>query len=193
MGEYTGIGINLNTFGSLFLIAALLAAAFFVFAKVRSAYRVHGRLSRAIAILQVAYFCLYAIASYAFLDSRPSQVSTDGLLFPLALVFMTIGFLLVVFSMPFLGQRSFGREVGSLRISGLYRYSRNPQLVGGFFSIVGYAMLWPSWKGALWASLWLVIAYLMVRGEEEHLEKVFGAEYRNYCAQTPRYLGLPKR
>jgi len=33
----------------------------------------------------------------------------------------------------------------------------------------------------------------MVRGEEEHLEMIFGDEYRKYCGQTPRYLGLPKR
>jgi protein-S-isoprenylcysteine O-methyltransferase Ste14 len=187
------MGIALNTFSSLLLLAALLAAAFLVFAKVRSDYQAHGRLSRLSAILQVAYFCAYALASYAFLDSRLSQVNTVGWIFPLALVLMIIGFLLVVFSMPFLGQRSFGREVGSLRTRGLYRYSRNPQLIGGFFFIVGYAMLWPSWKGALWASLWLVISHLMVRGEEAHLEKVFGDEYRNYCVHTPRYLGLPKK
>src|SRR5512136_692502 len=112
--------VALNTFGSLLLLAALLAAAIVVFAQVRSNYRAHNRLSRPVAILQVVYFCVYALASYAFLDSRLSQVNTVGLLFPLALVLMTAGFLLVVFSMPFLGQRSFGREVGSLRTSGLY-------------------------------------------------------------------------
>jgi protein-S-isoprenylcysteine O-methyltransferase Ste14 len=187
------LGEPLNVFGSLLLLGALLAAAFFVFARVRSDYQTHGRLSRLISILQVAYFCMYALASYAFLDSRLSHVNTAGLMFPLGLILMLIGFLLVVFSMPFLGQQSFGREVGSLWTSGLYRYSRNPQLVGGFFFIVGYAALWPSWKGALWASLWLVITHLMVRGEETHLENVFGDEYRNYCARTPRYLGLPKK
>jgi protein-S-isoprenylcysteine O-methyltransferase Ste14 len=187
------MGIALNTFDSLLVLAALLAAAFFVFAKVRSNYQAHGRLSRLSAILQIAYFCVYALASYAFLDSRLSQVNTGGLIFPFALILMIIGFLLVVFSMPFLGKRSFGQEVGSLRTSGLYRYSRNPQLVGGFFFIVGYAMLWLSWNGVLWASLWLLITHLMVRGEEAHLEKVFGDEYRNYCVHTPRYLGLPKK
>jgi len=187
------IGVTLNAFGSLLLLAALLGAAFFVFARVRSDYRALGRLSRPIAILQVAYFCVYALASYAFLDSRMSQVNTNGVLFPLALVLMMIGFLLVVFSMPFLGRRSFGQEVGSLRTGGLYRYSRNPQLVGGFLFIVGFAMLWPSWQGALWACLWLVIAHWMVRGEETHLQNVFGDAYRDYCACTPRYLGLPKK
>lgn len=182
-----------NTVGALLLLAALLAAAFLVFGRVRSDYQTLGRLSRPVAILQVAYFCAYALASYAFLDSRLSQISTAGLLFPLALVLMIIGLLLVAFSMPFLGQRSFGREVGGLRTGGLYRYSRDPQLVGGFLFIAGYALLWPSWRGALWAALWLVIAHLMVRGEEAHLEAVFGDEYRDYCRRTPRYLGLPKK
>jgi protein-S-isoprenylcysteine O-methyltransferase Ste14 len=184
--------VALNMFGGFLLLAALLAGAFFVFARVRSDYRVHGKLSRPIAILQVGFFCAYALSSYAFLDSRLSHVSTAGLLFPIALVLMIIGFLIVVLSMPFLGQRSFGREVGRLRTIGLYQYSRNPQLVGSFFFIAGYAMLWPSWMGALWASLWLVITHLMVKGEEEHLKKVFGGEYRDYCQRTPRYLGLPK-
>lgn len=183
--------IALNTFGTLLLLAALLAAAIFVFARVSSDYRAHGRLTRPIAVLQVTYFCAYSLASYAFLDSRLSQIKVGGLLL-LALTLMVIGFLLVLFSMPFLGQRSFGREIGSLRTTGLYRFSRNPQLVGGFLFIVGYALLWPSWQGASWASLWVVIAHLMVRGEEAHLEAVFGDEYRDYCMRTRRYLGLPK-
>ena len=183
----------MDELGSLLLLAVLLASAFFVFARVRSDYRSLGRLSRPIAILQVTYFCAYALSSYVFLDSGLSHINTGGLLFPFALVLMIWGSLLVVFSMPFLGRRSFGREVGSLRMSGLYQYSRNPQLVGGFLFIVGYAMLWPSWQGALWAGLWLVIAHLMARGEEAHLESVFGDEYREYCLRTPRYLGLPKK
>lgn len=134
----------MNAFGSLLLLAALLAAAFFVFARARRDYRSHGRLPRPVAILQTGYFCVYAFASYLFLDARLSQVDTGGFRFPLALVLMALGFLPAVLSMPFLGRRSFGREVGRLRASGLYRYNRNPQLVGGFLFVVGYAMLWPS-------------------------------------------------
>ena len=186
------MGVPLSVIVSVLHISALLAAAFYVFARVKSDYLSRGKLSRPSALLQVVYFCIYALSSYAFLDSRLSHISAVGLFFLVALILMMIGFLIIVFSMPFLGQRSFGREVGSLRTSGLYKYSRNPQLVGGFFFIVGYALLWPSWKGGAWASLWLVISYLMVRGEEAHLENVFGEEYRNYCVRTPRYLGLPK-
>jgi protein-S-isoprenylcysteine O-methyltransferase Ste14 len=185
--------ITFPAYVNLLLLAALLAAAFYVFARVRADYRTCGRLTRPVAILQVTYFCVYALCSYIFLDSRLSHIRTDGALFALALILMAIGFLLVLISMPFLGRRSFGYEVGGLRTSGLYRFSRNPQLVGGFFFIIGYVMLWPSWQGAVWASLWLPIMHLMVRGEEEHLEHVFGSQYRDYCTRTPRYLGIPSK
>ena len=183
----------LNVFGNLLLLAVLLVAAFFVFNKVKSDYQLYGNLSRPVAVLQTSYFCLYALCSYVFLDSRFSHISVKGFFFFLAIVLMVLGSLMVAFSMPFLGRRSFGMGIGGLRSSGLYQYSRNPQLVGGFIFIAGYAMLWPSWTGALWASMWLIIAHLMVRGEETHLTRVFGDKYKDYCAQTPRYLGLPKK
>lgn len=187
------MGVTLNVFGSLLLFAALVAVAFFVFARVKKDYQAHGKLSRPIAILQFSFFCVYGLSSYAFLDGRFSHVNTSGLLFPAALILMTIGFLLVLFSMPFLGQQSFGSEVNNLRTGGLYQYSRNPQLVGSFIFIVGYALLWPSWTGALWAAAWLVIMHLMVQSEEAHLEHIFGDAYRDFCVRTPRYLGLPKK
>lgn len=184
---------HLNALAILLLLAALLVAASFVFARVRSDYRAYGRLSPPVATLQTGFFFVYALSSYIFLDSRLSQINTRGLIFPLALLLMLAGFLIVLFSMPFLGCHSFGMEAGSLRTTGLYRYSRNPQLTGGFLFAAGYAMLWPSWQGALWAALWLVIAHWMVGAEEMHLESLFGQEYRDYCARTPRYLGFPRK
>jgi protein-S-isoprenylcysteine O-methyltransferase Ste14 len=176
-----------------FLLAAmLLVGAFFVFRRVRSDYRSLGRLSRPVAVLQFGFFCAYATSSYIFLDARFSRVQTTSPLFSAALVLMVLGALGVAFAMSVLGGRSLGREVGGLCTRGLYRYSRNPQLVASFLFIGGYAMLWPSWTGLLWVSLWLPIGHLMVRCEEEHLERLFGGAYRAYWRRTPRYLGLPR-
>jgi protein-S-isoprenylcysteine O-methyltransferase Ste14 len=178
--------------GSVLLLAGLVAAVL-VFARVRSDYQSRGRLSTPIAVLQVAYFCGYALSSYAFLDSRLSHIGARGILLALAIVLMICGLAAVALSMPFLGRRSFGSKVGSLRTTGIYHYSRNPQLVGSFLFILGYAMLWPSWLGAAWAAVWIWIARLMVKAEEAHLEATFGDEYRRYCWRTPRYVGLPGR
>ena len=184
------MSIELITLGRFALFAALLVGAFLVFGRVRSDYRAWGKLSRPTAALQVGYRCAYALSSYAFLNARLSLANGASMLPVIAIVLMFLGLLAVVLSMPYLGRRSFGEEIGGLCTTGIYRYSRNPQLLGGFLLILGYALLWPSWSGALWAALWPVIRYLMVQGEEEHLEKVFGDAYRKYCEQIPRYLGL---
>jgi protein-S-isoprenylcysteine O-methyltransferase Ste14 len=109
-----------------------------------------------------------------------------------AVLLMIAGLSVVLLSMPFLGRRSFGAEVGQLHTKGIYRFSQNPQLVGSFSFIVGYVLLWPSWTGVLWAAVWLPISYLMVRAEEEHLRSVFGKEYEQYCRRTPRFVGVWK-
>ena len=87
--------ISLNAPVSVLLLVTLLALAFFVFARVKSDYLAHGALSRPIAILQVGYFFLYVLSSYIFLDSRLSHIQTIGMQFPLAVVLMVIGFLMV--------------------------------------------------------------------------------------------------
>lgn len=187
------MGVQLSPLVAFLLAGGLLLAAFFVFAHVREDYEARGALSRPVAVLQTGFFFLYALSSYLFLDSRLSTISAHGLVFLLALLLTSVGLLLVLLSMPFLGRSSFGGEVGALRASGAYKYSRNPQLVGGFLFVVVYALLWPSWTGLLWAGTWLPTSNLMVRGEEDHLRKVFGEDCEEYCQRTPRYLGLPRR
>jgi len=185
--------LSTNDLVCLVLSIAFVAGAILVFARVRSDYRGRGSLSPIIAFVQTAFFCLYALASYIFLDARLSHVDTGSVLFPIAVFFIGVGFVVVLVAMPSLGWgKSFQGVATGLRTTGLYRVSRNPQLVGGFLFIVGYSLLWPSWRGFLWAALWPVIAHIMVRTEEEHLERVYGEEYRAYCKRTARYFGLPK-
>lgn len=167
----------------------LLVLMYYVFDRVRSDYRTLGRLSRGVAILQTGYFGVYGVASYAYLDSRLAEIQVKSWYFPVAMALVGFGLAIVVLSMPFLGRRSFGAEVGKLNTGGLYAYSRNPQLVGYILVVFGYASLWPGWQGFLWACMSLVAAHLMVRAEEEHLRKVFGAAYKEYCHHVPRFIG----
>jgi protein-S-isoprenylcysteine O-methyltransferase Ste14 len=187
------VGIQLHPIIALIIAGGLVLLASHVFARVRADYGAIGALTRPVAALQTGYFFVYALSSYLFLDSRLAHISSRGLVLGLGVILMVAGLAAVLLSMPFLGKRSFGREVGKLHTTGIYRYSRNPQLTGGFSFIIGYALLWPSWLGMLWASLWLPISRLMVRGEEEHLTRVFGREYEEYCKRTPRYVGIPKQ
>ncbi len=183
--------VQLDPLVIILIAAGLLALAVIVFNRVRKDYRELGRLSPLVSWIQLGFFVAYACSSYLFLDSRLDAVSATGWLLGAAILLLAVGFVLVLFTMPILGQRSFGHEVGRLNTDGLYRYSRNPQLVGGFLFMLGYALLWPAWQGLLFVGLWLPVSWLMVRGEEEHLQKVFGEDYREYCRRTPRFVGIP--
>jgi protein-S-isoprenylcysteine O-methyltransferase Ste14 len=107
---------------------------------------------------------------------------------------MAIGLVATLAAMGRLSWRdTIGRSVAALRQSGIYRFTRNPQLVAYFVFLSGYVLLWPSLLGLAWLGLYGFIAHVMVLTEEPHLRRVFGAEYETYRRRTPRYIGWPKR
>jgi protein-S-isoprenylcysteine O-methyltransferase Ste14 len=81
------------------------------------------------------------------------------------------------------------QDAGDLTLTGIYRWSRNPQYVGWLLFLIGFALTdWSIW---CFAAL-LVVAvslHLLVLVEEEHLRRVFGSQYKNFCQRSPRYLG----
>jgi len=80
-------------------------------------------------------------------------------------------------------------DPGKLTISGPYRWSRNPQYVGWLFFLLGFAL--NDWSLWCLAAL-LVVAFslhLLVLVEEEHLHRVFGEQYVEFCRKVPRYAG----
>ncbi|MBT8070584.1 MAG: phosphatidylethanolamine N-methyltransferase family protein [Gammaproteobacteria bacterium] len=84
-------------------------------------------------------------------------------------------------------------NTGKLTVSGLYRYSRNPQYVGWLIFLFGYALMdWSLWCLAALAVV-AVSLHFLVLIEEEHLQRVFGERYREFCRQVPRYAGLAQR
>lgn len=80
-------------------------------------------------------------------------------------------------------------NVGQLTQVGPYRWSRNPQYVGLFLFLLGFAL--NDWSLWCLAALVVVVIYihLLVLIEEEHLRRVFGEQYEEFCRATPRYLG----
>lgn len=174
-------------------VVLLLGVAYLVFRHVGRDYGRQGRLSPWSSVLEFVIFVLHGMASYLFLDSNLGHVRLDSPVTVLAVAPMAVGLVLLAVAMGGLGmKRSVGRQVGDLKLSGLYRWSRNPQIVAYGLVVTGYALLWPSWSGALWVILYALIGHTMVLTEEAHLERVYGQAYVAYCSHTPRYLGLPK-
>ena len=78
-------------------------------------------------------------------------------------------------------------DAGKLTLSGPYRWSRNPQYVGWFLFLLGFALTdWSLW--CLAALLVVAVSlHLLILVEEEHLHRVFGEQYIEYCRVVPRY------
>ena len=178
--------------------ALLMAAAYLVFRVVlRRDYARNQRLSWYSTLLECLIFLLHANLSYLFVPAVwPGLpiLGTNPALNTTAFVIIAIGLAVVITGMTRLGfPITLGSTASTLRQSGLYSATRNPQIVGYGLVVVGYALLWPSWPALVWVLLYAVIAQLMVITEEEFLLNLYGDAYRRYCRRVPRYLGLPKR
>jgi protein-S-isoprenylcysteine O-methyltransferase Ste14 len=173
--------------------AVVICFALFVLWRVRSDYTRRGALTVRSALLQFAMFFLHGLSSYSFLDSRTSRISTAGLHFPFALGLMAAGAVTALVGMDRLQWGdTVGTSVSALQHSGIYSFTRNPQLLAYLVFLAGYALLWPSWLGLAWLALYGVIAHVMVLTEEDHLRQAFGSDYEAYCLRTPRYIALSK-
>ena len=184
------------------LISALLllVAAFVIFRIfVRRDYRQKGRLTWFSSFLEFLIWGLYL--SFPYIYNPPEwvrfwsdYVPVSTLLRIIGLVCIISGLALAFITMFWFGlRRAFGLEVNELIQAGPYRVTRNPQIVGGFLLVVGSAVLWPSWYAIGWGILYLAISHLMITTEEEHLHQIYREAYRQFCQQTPRYLGFPRR
>ena len=105
------------------------------------------------------------------------------------LILILLGFVLAFGTMAWFGlSRAFGREVDQLIRSGPYRWSRNPQILGGYLLVFGTALQWPSIYTLGWVLMYGIIGHWMILSEEEFLTAKFGETYLSYCNLVPRYL-----
>lgn len=182
----------------LILLAALLAAGLSIFrGPVRSDYRRFGRLRTATGLMEwalmlaiFAFPYLYSPACWALVWSCPASGPAWGRVVGLLLI--TVGGLLSFGSMAWLGlRRSTGLQVNVVFDRGPYRWTRNPQVLFGMAMILGVVCVWPSAYALGWLIASLILFHTMVLTEEEHLTRVHGDAYRDYCRRIPRYLGKP--
>lgn len=81
------------------------------------------------------------------------------------------------------------KPVSNLVSDGPFRYSRNPGYISFTMIYVGIASLANAfWSVLLLPAALLVIRYGVIEREERYLEDKFGAEYRRYKEQVPRWL-----
>jgi protein-S-isoprenylcysteine O-methyltransferase Ste14 len=179
----------------LFIISSifLIVLGFIVFRViVRREYKSKGKLNWVGSTSEFVIFALHINFSYSFLnvswpwwpDMPENQIQKIA-----GISLFTLGLILTVLSMGYLGfKKAFGVNTDGLRNTGVYSYSRNPQMVFYTVLVLSVAILWLSWYAVVWFILYLIIGHFMVKTEEEHLENVYGESYKQYCQEVPRYL-----
>ena len=182
---------------SAFLLVIAASLVFRIF--VRRDYQRKGRLTLLSGFLELLIWALYM--GFPYIYNPPEwalfwsrDVPVDTPLRVIGVICIVLGLASAFGTMFWFGlRRAFGLEVNALKQTGPYRVTRNPQIVGGSLLVIGSAVLWPSWYALGWVVLYAVVAHMMVLTEEEHLQKAYGDEYRQYCQQVPRYIGLLKK
>src|SRR6185312_5631052 len=86
------------------------------------------------------------------------------------------------------------RNVQRLVTYGIFRWVRNPLYVGNFFIWMGFVVI----SGVIWFLPIAIVIFgieysLIVAYEEGVLESIFGREYLDYKATTPRWFPRPPR
>jgi len=77
--------------------------------------------------------------------------------------------------------------------TGIYRYIRNPCVLGADLFALGTVFIAPSVLSLLAVVLNLIGYHLKVQAEEEYLLRTHATGYEGYCARAERYLPKIKR
>lgn len=80
-------------------------------------------------------------------------------------------------------------EPGQLVESGLYKRTRNPMYLGFILALAGLALVLGTVLPWLFVLGFFALTHACyIRVEEREMERKFGAEFRDYCLRTPRWL-----
>ena len=177
-----------------------LLFAYIVFRRiVRREYREKGRLGPWASFAQFLVFAGYFAFPYLFNPPhwpwfwQLNDESTQ--LFQIAgIILIILGMAIAFGTMIWFGiRRAFGLHVEGIIQQGPYKFSRNPQMLGGYLLVLGVFLQWPSAYMVGWVLMFALIGHWMIITEEEQLARAFGQEYESYCQEVPRYLRLGRR
>jgi len=80
-----------------------------------------------------------------------------------------------------------GGATGTLRTTGLYRYSRNPQYVADIVMIIGWLLLSASYVAIPLGVVGILVLATAPLAEEPWLSEQYGDEYDTYVTRVRRY------
>ena len=153
-------------------------------------YKKRLRLSPLSYLLEILVFAIHANMVYLILPAKwPDlpQIPGNLVIKLIAIILFVTGMTVLLAAWFKLGTGpSLGLDKNRLRTNGLYKYSRNPQLVGYSLVLASFTVLYFSYLVLSWLLLFMIVSYFMIKSEEEFLEQNYKDDYREYCKQVPR-------
>lgn len=105
----------------------------------------------------------------------------------IGLPLIIIGHIVVSEGVKSIGLPATSGAIARLKTHGIYRHSRNPQYIADISSLIGWGILSASFW-ALPVLLGIVLVFTLTPfAEEPWLRTIYGKEYEDYCAKTPRF------
>ncbi len=120
----------------------------------------------------------------------------NGVIRGVGIALSTIGLLVGIAGEMTLGESfclAFPRAKTRLVTRGIYRYIRNPCVLGVLLLVLGTFLIAPSLLMLLVLVVNVIGYDMKVRAEEKYLRRMHGAEYEAYCRRTGCYLPLVRR
>jgi len=172
---------------------ALLLYSYIVFRVMwKKDYSKKQRLSPLSTVLATLVFVLHGSLLYLVLPTKWPyfpQISQNQTIRILFTILLGIGIIILLISWFRLGTKiSLGADKNKLQTNGLYKFSRNPQMLGYGFVLASFVIAYISYWSLIWFLLYLIVAYFMIKSEEEFLIQKYNEEYKDYCRQVPRII-----
>ena len=146
----------------------------------RELYNFHGK--KVVVIGWIWLIALLVICLFTPVDF--------GLLFWIGLPIFILGIMVNAIAMY-----SFACFTGGVNATGIYRQSRNPMYLAGFFFLLGLCLM--GWSASAWSIVLLIFLIISipyyhwtVRFEEAFLGHKYGEAYLKYKRSVPRYIGV---
>jgi protein-S-isoprenylcysteine O-methyltransferase Ste14 len=110
-------------------------------------------------------------------------------------LFIILGITLLILFLPifilgiiYLNRRGAVGQSDTLRVNGIYKYTRNPMYIGISMTIIGIGLLLLNTGVIIGGFVWFCITYIQCKREEPELTNRFGNDYIEYKKRTPMFI-----
>lgn len=174
----------------LFTFVLYLTVTPLIIWKLYQDYSAFGRLSWVGGILHIALFGVHGIfMSICLWGGWVYPGTSMGFRTWLGIIIAAGGLVLTIIGMNFFRtfRKHIGTHPGELDTSGVYAWSRNPQLIGYGIFLIGLSVIW--YNQWVWPGLaaYALVAYAEAIIEEVHLGRLYGEAYASYRRKVPRF------